>query len=385
MNVLEFLDLRVKTDEIRPAEGASLGDDAAMLYFKAAATDTAIGYVADSIASCEMRVMVEGEPKRGDLYRKLNLRPNPVMSAYQLKVGMIYRLMTMGEALIVPVGNGLYLADGFNKTDIDFGRATFENVTVSGFQIRRRYGPGEAIYLTFGNQRVKRLVDGMFESYAKMMGSAVDGYQAGAGTKWKLTVEQGGSGDRRFNKAAEQQRNDPREMLQTFIRGANAVYFETRGQELKEIDVKGCPSDDLIKIRKDAFELVASIYKIPQSMLFGNMTNLDEITRVFLTFTVKPLAKQISEELTSKLFDPLEWYRGSEVVVDTSRIKYIDIFDSAPSVQQLLGAGYSMDELREYLNQPTIGTEESKQHLITRNFGPIDEVLRQVIQKGGEK
>lgn len=149
--------------------------------------------------------------------------------------------------------------------------------------------------------------------------------------------------------------------------------------------MKGCPSDDLIKIRKDAFELVASIYKIPQSMLFGNMTNLDEITRVFLTFTVKPLAKQISEELTAKLFDPIEWLRRCEIVVDTSRIKYIDIFDSAASVQQLLGAGYSMDELRDYLNQPTIGTEDSQQHLITRNFGPIDEVLRQVTQEGGEK
>lgn len=383
MDVIDFLNLRITTDEIAPSAGASLGDDAAMLYFKAAATDTAIGYVADSIASCEMRVMDRGDPKRGHLYRMLNLRPNPVMSAYQLKIGMIYKLMTVGEALVVPIGSGLYLADGFNRNDTDYGIAMFENITVNGYQIRRRYNSGEAIYLTFGNQRVKRLVDGMYEAYAKMMSAAVDGYQAGAGTKWKLTVNQGGTGDRQFNKVADEQRNDPREMLQKFIRGANSVYFETRGQELKEIDVKGCPSDDLIKIRKDAFELVASIYKIPQSMLFGNMTNLDEITRVFLTFTVKPLAKQISEELTAKLFDPISWLQGCEIVVDTSRIKYIDIFDSAPSVQQLLGAGYSMDELREYLNQPTIGTEESQQHLITRNFGPIDEVLRQVIQERG--
>lgn len=385
MNVVDFLDLRVTTDEIKPAVGANLGDDAAMLYFKAAATDTAIGYVADSIASCEMRVMENGKPKRGQLYRMLNVRPNPVKSAYQLKSDTIYKLMADGEALIVPVGNGLYLADGFSVDNADYGIRSFENVSVNGFQIRRKYSAGEAIYLTFGNQRVKHLVDGMYDQYAKMMSAAVEGYQAAAGTKWKLVTQQGGAGDRSFNKAADEQRNDPREMLQKFIRGANAVYFETRGQELKEIDVKGCPSDDLIKIRKDAFELVASIYKIPQSMLFGNMTNLDEITRVFLTFTVKPLAKQISEELTAKLFDPIEWLRRCEVVVDTSRIKYIDIFDSAASVQQLLGAGYSMDELRDYLSQPTIGTDESQQHLITRNFGPIDEVLRQVIQEGGEK
>ena len=385
MNVVDFLDLRVSTDEITPAAGASIGDDAAMLYFKAAATDTAIGYVADSIASCEMRVMEDGEPKRGQLYRMLNVRPNPIMSAYQLKVRMMYRLMAKGDALVVPVGSGLYLADSFTVNQTDYGIVSFESVTVNGFGIRRSYSAGDAIYLTFGNQRVSGLIDGMYDQYAKMMGAAVSGYQAAAGTKWKLTTQQGGTGDRGFNRLADEQRNDPREMLQKFIRGANAVYFETRGQELKEIDVKGCPSDDLIKIRKDAFELVASISKIPQSMLFGNMTNLDEITRVFLTFTVKPLAKQISEELTAKLFDPIEWLRRCEIVVDTSRIKYIDIFDSAASVQQLLGAGYSMDELRDYLNQPTIGTEDSQQHLITRNFGPIDEVLRQVTQEGGEK
>lgn len=332
-----------------------------------------------------MRVMEDGEPKRGQLYRMLNVRPNPIMSAYQLKVRMMYRLMAKGDALVVPVGSGLYLADSFTVNQTDYGIVSFESVTVNGFGIRRSYSAGDAIYLTFGNQRVSGLIDGMYDQYAKMMGAAVSGYQAAAGTKWKLTTQQGGTGDRGFNRLADEQRNDPREMLQKFIRGANAVYFETRGQELKEIDVKGCPSDDLIKIRKDAFELVASIYKIPQSMLFGNMTNLDEITRVFLTFTVKPLAKQISEELTAKLFDPIEWLRRCEIVVDTSRIKYIDIFDSAASVQQLLGAGYSMDELRDYLNQPTIGTEDSQQHLITRNFGPIDEVLRQVTQEGGEK
>jgi hypothetical protein len=67
VNVLEFLDFRVKTDEIRPADGASLGDDAAMLYFKAAATDTAVRGLA----------LLKGAPHRprhrvrGRLHREL--------------------------------------------------------------------------------------------------------------------------------------------------------------------------------------------------------------------------------------------------------------------------------------------------------------------------
>lgn len=386
MNVVDFLGLSIKTSKIKPAEGsAASADEAAMLYFKAAATETAIGYVANAIASCEMRVMERGQPKRGQLYRLLNVRPNPDQSAAQMWSKVIWKTMFDGESLVVPLYDSLYPADTFTKNEVSIGRTRFENVYVGKFQVLKKYWADEAIYLTFGNQNARRLIDGMYAQYAKMMDAAVSGFRNAAGTKWKLDTGMGAVGDREFGKREEEKRSDPRDALRKFMSASNSVFFQQRGQTLEKFDIKGCASDDLIKIRKDAFELVASIFRIPPPLLFGNMTNLDEIMGTFLTFTVKPLAEQMSQEQTAKLIDRLDWLKGSEIVVDSSRVKHVDIFGAASSIQQLIGAAYSIDEIREWLNQPKLNTEESQKHLITRNFGPIEEVLRQIIQEGGEK
>lgn len=384
MNIIDYLSLTISKQESPvPAEGSvSLDESAAMLYFKAAAVDTAISYVTNAIASCEIKTVENGEEVNGLLYYLLNVQPNPDYNASQLIDKAIRLLMTNGEALIVPMGDYLYVADGFAVDRQSIGRTTYRSVAVDGFNVTRDYPASEAIYLSFGNRRAKHLIDGMCEQYAQLMAAAASGYKAGSGTKWILDLGQSQSGSREHVKRDEEERSDPRTMLQRFLRASNAVYFQSRGQRLDKLDIKGSPSDDIIKFRKDAFELVASIYKIPQSMLFGNMTNMGEIVDTFLTFTVSPLAKQLEVELTSKLISKTNWKKGSRIVVDTSRIKFVDIFDSAPAISQLLGAGYSMDELRKMMRQPLIGTDEAQEHLITKNYGPLDEVLRQVLIGG---
>ena len=96
------------------------------------------------------------------------------------------------------------------------------------------------------------------------------------------------------------------------------------------------------------------------------------------------MAALYSKELTAKFFTESEWLAGSRIQVDTSRVNHIDIFEIAAPISQLIGSGFSLDEVRDAINWPRIGTEESQEHLITRNFGALDEVLRQIAQQGGE-
>lgn len=387
MNLVEFLSLRIGyQNDIKPAEGSSsLSDEAAMLYFKSAAVDTAIGYVANSLANCEFKTFEDRQESKGLWYYRLNYRPNPSQNAVQLWNYAAYQLMTKGEALLVTVGDGLYVADTFGIDRRGVGDIRFRSVCVDGFgDIGRSYDMSDAMYLTFGEGRTRTLINGMFNQYARLLNSAISGFEAQSGNKWILSLDQSQQGNRKQVKADEEERADPTNMLQTFMRRANAVYVQSRGQSLEHVNVTGAGASDVINIRKDAFEAVASIFKIPPSMLFGNMTNLDEIMGLFLTFTVKPIAKQIAKELTSKIYSPLEWLGGSYVVVDTSRIKFTDIFKIAPSISQLIGAGFSLDEVREQLEYQIIGSEQSSEHLITRNYGAIDEVLRQISQNNNQ-
>lgn len=384
MNVIDFLGLQVSTNADITPVGEEIARDAASLYFKSAAIDTAISYVTGALASCEVRTYDRDEEKRGVLYHLLNLRTNPNQNAAQFKAQFFYNLMYWGEALAVVVKDHLYVADGFAVDKVQFGNNMFRSVSVDGLNCGIDFSADECLYMTYDNKRSRKLIDGIYSEYAQLMSSATDSFKAAAGTKWILTVDRSPTGTREFAKKDQEEQTDPRNAMQMFMRHSNSVYRQTRGQSLEKVDVNGCSADDIIKIRKDAYESTAGIYKIPPPMIFGNMTNLNDNVDAFLTFAIKPIAKQFEEELTSKFIDAPSWGDGSRLVVDTSRIKFVDIFGIAPSISQLIGSGFSLDEMRGQIDWPLIGTDQSQEHLITRNFGPLDEVFRQLSQ-GGEK
>lgn len=387
MGLFEYLSLKIRTaDAPQPVAGsADVAELAANVYFKCAAIDTAVSYYTNSIVKCEIKTFEAGNEAKGQLYYLWNIRPNPNQNASQLKEQAVYALMTENEALVVPIGDSLYVADSFSIDERQLRDNVFRGVSVEGKNVDMEFPSSGAVYLTLGNGRAKALVDGMYEQYSGLMAAAIDGFKQGCGTKWKLNLESPPSGDREFAKRDDKERKDPRGPLKTFMSNANSIYIQSKGQDLEKIDVSGCSSDDVIKIRKDAFELVASIYRIPPPMLFGNMTNMKDNVDTFLTFGIDPLAQQWSDELTAKHYSAYEWANGSSVVVDTSRISHIDIFEKAPAISQLIGSGFSLDEVRGQVNWPLIGTEQSQEHMITRNYGAIDEVLRQIAQGGGEK
>ena len=385
MNVIDFLSLQISTNGDFAPVGDDIAKDAASLYFKAAAIDTAISYVTGSLASCEIKTYDHDEEKRGVLYRLLNLRPNPNQNSAQFKERFFYNLMYRGDALAVMINGNLYVADGFAIDKVQFGNNVFRSVSVEGLNCGTDFYASECLYMTYDNQRSRKLIDGMYSEYSQLMASATSSFKDAAGTKWILDVNRSPTGDQQFAKKDQKEQTDPKNALQMFMRKANSIYLQTRGQSLSKVDVSGCTADDIIKIRKDAYEATAGVFKIPPPMLFGNMTNLNENVEAFLTFSIKPLAKQFEEELTGKFIDAYSWGDGSRFVVDTSRIKFVDIFGIAPSISQLIGAGFSLDEVRGQLNWPLIGTEQSQEHLITRNYGPLDEVFRQIAQGGESK
>ena len=72
-----------------------------------------------------------------------------------------------------------------------------------------------------------------------------------------------------------------------------ATYVEYEGEELVEESNKtGKTPDDVIKLRKDIFDIVGQALKIPQSLMTGSVTSIKDVCDIFLTFAVDPLSIQ---------------------------------------------------------------------------------------------
>jgi HK97 family phage portal protein len=173
--------------------------------------------------------------------------------------------------------------------------------------------------------------------------------------------------------------------LKTFIENDNAVYPQFKGTDLQEFSTAApTNSTDIIAMRKEIFDTTAQALKIPQPMMYGNITNMNEIVKVFLSFCIDPLADMASEEFTRKYYSYDEWKRGNFVMIDTSSINHVDILEVADKVDKLIGCGVAnVDDMRKRIGWQPLNTDFSTSYFLTKNYELAQRVLTS--EEGGER
>lgn len=342
-----------------------------VIYYKKLALYIAKSYIANTISKCEFKVFENGTEVKNELYYALNVDPNPNQSSSQFLNKLINTLYDKNEVLVVPIKNRLYIADSFSIEEHPMNENTFTGVTIEKQTLSKSFKASKVFYFKLDNKSVKELIDGIYETHGQMFAAALSSYKKSNGKKYKLLLEQTRAGDQKF---IEEFNTVIKKQLQTFIENDNAVYPQFKGQELVDFTTNVQTSDDFIKIRKEIFEIVSQALKIPLPMMYGNITNIQEIVRVFLTFCIDPLADMLSEEFTRKINTYDTWKKNQAFVkVDTSRINHIDLLDVAENADKLISSGIcSIDELRETLDKQPLNNEFSKKHWVTKNYSDVE-------------
>lgn len=372
----DWLERKVSDAELETVTGKL----AEVLYYKELALYIAKSYIANTISKCEFLVYENGKEVKNELYYALNVSPNNNQNSSQFLNKLINTLYDKNEVLVVQNGKRLYIADSFTINEQPLHDNVFENIVVEKHPLAKSVKASDAFYFQLDDAGVKKFVDGMFQTYGQLVSCAVASYKRGRGQKYKLILENVQAGDKKF---AEQFKTVIKEQLQSFIESDTAVYPQFRGQDLVEMPKSMETSGDLISLRKEMFDIVAQAFKIPQTMMYGNITNMQEIVKVYLTFCIDPLADMISEELTRKTNTFKTWAGGKNFIkVDTSRINHFDILDVADKADKLVASGVaSIDEVRKLLDMQELGTEFSQKHWITKNYSDVSESLTGEVQQ----
>lgn len=377
-NLFNFLEKKISDAEIN-AVAAQVAEEVA---FRELALHIAISYIANTMSKCEIKTYENGVPVKGKLYYLLNVSPNQNENSSQFINKFIEKYYYDGKALVVPHNDSIYCADGFDVDESNpLKEFTYHNVTFGTYQAKKRYKASEVFFMKLDNQDTRKLVDLLYTQYGKLIGLAMESFKRTNGKKYKLILEQYRAGDVTFNEVYE---NVLKKQLQTFVKNDNAVYPQFKGTDLQEFSTAApTSSNDVIALRKEIFETTAQAFKIPLSMMHGNITNMDEIVKVYLSICIDPLADMISEEFTRKYYSYDEWKQGNYIEVDTSCIKYVDILEVADKADKAIASGLcSIDELRPRIKLNPLDTEFSTSHFITKNYEVAENVLS--VQKGGE-
>lgn len=345
------------------------------IYYKELAIQTAITLIANAIAKCEIKVYEKNREVKNETYYTLNISPNKNENSSQLWHKAIEKMVYDNESIIIEVGNSLYCASSYSVEEYPILGNLYKGVAIGNLQLNKTFKSEEVFRLKLNNAHIKKLIDGLYEQYGELMSYAAKNYKKSNGTKYKLILDQVKASDEKFQ---ETYREVVQKQLKDFIENENAVYPQYKGYDLQDVSPSSNKdSSDFRNLRKEMFEIVAQAFQIPVSIMLGNITNMNEIVKIFLTFCIDPIADMISEEITRKTSGNYDnWVKGNYIKVDTSTINHIDILDVAEKADKLIASGTCcIDEVREIIGFDKLGTEFSQKHFITKNYDTVENRL----------
>lgn len=356
-------------------EGNIVGEKIQEIYYKELAIQTAINLIANAIAKCEIKVYENNHEVKNKLYYTLNIQPNKNENSSQFWHKSVEKMIYEKEAIIVDINDSLYCADSKSVEEYPVKGNVYKGVTIGNLQLSKIFKSDEILRLQLNNTHIKKLIDGLYQQYGELMAYAAKKYKKSGQTKYKLILDNVKAGDANFQKIYEEV---IQKQLRNFSENDNTVYPQYKGQILEDFSPKtNTDSSDFRNLRKEMFEIVAQAFQIPVSLMLGNITNMNEIVKVFLTFCIDPLADMISEEITRKTSVTYDnWAKGNYVKVDTSTINHIDILDVAEKADKLISSGTCcIDEVRGIIGFDKLNTEFSQQHFITKNYDTVENRL----------
>lgn len=338
------------------------------------------------LSKCEFKTFIKGEERKEGNYYLFNVEPNPNQSAPEFKKQLMRRLILNPnhDALIVnlkmpnsQVGQALYVASDFQKSDMQLYEATFTNVNVDVFEdggipIKGIYAGEKAIYIKYTNSQLTEIFRQMRELYSELIDNAIK-----SGTyrqKYVLTMDQTATADPNFEEHMQQLLD---EQFNSFITGKDSVIPLYAGMKLDQTSAgadlgqnASVANKSVNTINDEILSKVGRAFNLPKSVMLGDFEK-DDLENV-LTFGLDSMANLISQAINRKWYGLSDYKKGTFCRVDTTKARHIDMMSIASASNGIISSGiYTINDVRKKLEEPTIDEEIGDVHFITRNYAVI--------------
>ena len=345
---------------------------------------SAVHLISGLISGCEFRVYKNGKEVRGAEWASLNVKPNRNQNASAWKRELVSRLLLVGESLCIELPDSQrIIAQTFNRTEDTLKGDIFSDIQRGDASIARQYRITEVLFLQSPVNARAAWMQQIMVQYEKLMDSAAARFKKAGGEKGILKVSAVERGRQDFKERFAQLQN---EYFKSYFENSNAVLPLFDGYDFTPQSSgggSGTYNNDLTSIKTLADEAIsraAQVFGIPPSYIRGDAAGIKDSQSAMMTNCIKPLAEMLSEELTGKIFTPQEVAAGSRITVDTGSVLHHDLIADSAGLDKLIGAGWTINEVRKALGQHETDDPDANVRFITKNYGTIAEAL-----KGGEE
>ena len=342
------------------------------------AIEKAIMMIAKAIAKSDILIQTESKEKNKQEYR-LNIQPNDHECGTVFWTEVVRKLLTIQEALIIPLGGKYYLASAWQVSNNVLTERNYSDITLTcagyNYSIYKKFRSSEVIHLKYDNARIRLYLQNVVGQYdrtldavnAMMRMSSMPRFKLKLGTSALSFREKQADGtDKIMTK--DQYVKKIKNLLES---DELVVLTESDNVSVNQLQVNtAVKAEELAKTALQINNEVANAFDIPEAVFNGNITEKSDATNEFITYAVGPVAEVINDTLTAYIVGEADYCAKDEkVMVWLARFKHVDVVDSATNLDKLRGIGFNYDELREMVGYTVLNTEFSQARALTKNYG----------------
>lgn len=295
--------------------------------------------------------------------RVINLKPNPLQNATQFWKNLITNLMLYSNVFVEPTFNRktgeleqLYVLP---QSSFDFNlNGNTATVKFSGFD--KTYDLEDLIYinrfpsLTGGKRNDLGLYETVIQALAQQAINV-------ANPKKPRAILQANAGQSPNLKAKDKE-GVLEDLQGNFDKAVNGiVYFDT---QWKVTPINWTENDVNRELMKLIINIVYNYFGMTEEMINNKASEIEY--QLFVKNKIEPIAKQIEQEFTYKLFSKREIEFGNRLELDTF---YLSVSTLAAKTAFFNVAGRSgvtnIDEMREMIGMPPLPGGYGKKHRVT--------------------
>ena len=349
---------------------------------------TVIDLIATLLSKCEIKVYKSGKEYKKQMYDILNFQPNRNQNAVEWKKELFTKLLYKKAVLVVQKKDQFIIADSYELEKKVMKDYVFSEVSVDDFTFVNQFSMKDVLYCRYENTLHDKYLQNIFQFYTKLMGIAANKYRRSGEEKGILKVSARAMGDPNYEETFKALMGD---YFKEYFGKGNAILplFEGSDYNAGTAESTKKYSNEITDVRaifEDALIRAAQAYKVPPSLVRGDVASIKDSYDIMLTNCIDPLAEQVSKELSCKLFSSDQRINGCSIVIDTTNVKHNDLFDIASGADKLIASGAaSIDEVRHHAGLKELNEPWSQQHYITKNYATADVIMNEGTEGGENK
>lgn len=371
MNFKNFITNFLFKDKMSGADGEYFKKLEATIFYKEFALRSCISIIANALVLSEFQTFINSKSVKEKNYYLFNIEPNQNQNATEFWQEVITRLVYDNECLVIQENEQLFVAESFNVDKYVFYEDVYKNITIRNYKLDRSFRESDVLYFKLNVESIKTVIDYLYNDYKDLLSSAMKGYKKNNSEKGVLEIDT----NYPQTKEAQERLNDlMSNKFKRYFESDNAVLPLSNGLKYTENTKASSIKDsrDIRAIIDDVMDFVCAAFHIPAGLVKGNVSGVEGITDNFLNFSVNPIARLITTEITRKMYGRDKFFEKSYVKVDTQKIANMGLEKISKASDLLFRIGVnSINDNLEMLGREKINESWADEHYVTKNYQSI--------------